>query len=243
MARSSSLKVPERRSLPDSAVRTAAVLTALGVAVTACRAAGSPAASTGPVVTPPVTGLIVQLPTGAGSTTVPGPMAALPDVPATRGSSAGPGSPPVTPPAPMEAPASRATGPYTELQDVYERYLYDLSGLDDNLNRSWIAPLAGVTTSRLAQATVRAAGAILASHEHGVGLLRDDRITIQVTGADSAVIIDCQDDIDFYLVSDTTGQPDAIVERGDFVGSAKMVKENGTWHVDVFTTTHYRCTY
>ena len=52
---------------------------------------------------------------------------------------------------------------------------------------------------------------------------------------------DCQDEIDFYLVSDDTSTPDPFVQRGDFAGSAQMVLQNGHWLVDVFTTTHVAC--
>ena len=54
---------------------------------------------------------------------------------------------------------------------AYESYLVDLSGLDDNLSQGYVAPLAAVTTTRLAQASVRQAAAILAAQEHGVGTL------------------------------------------------------------------------
>jgi hypothetical protein len=126
---------------------------------------------------------------------------------------------------------------------AYETYLVELSGLDDNLSQGYIAPLAAVTTTRLAQASVRQAAAILAAKEHGVGTLRDDQVSVVMTGATSAVLADCQDENDFYLVSDDTSTPDPFVQRGDFAGSAQMVLEDGHWLVDVFTTTHALCTY
>ncbi len=126
---------------------------------------------------------------------------------------------------------------------AYEAYLLDLSGLDDNLSRGYIGPLASVTTTRLAQASVRQAAAILASQEHGVGTLRDDNVTVVMTGPTSAALADCQDENDFYLVSDGSSTPDPFVERGDFAGSAQMVLQNGHWLVDVFTTTHVTCAY
>jgi hypothetical protein len=126
---------------------------------------------------------------------------------------------------------------------AYESYLTDLSGLDDNLSQGYIAPLASVTTTRLAQASVRQAAAILAAKEHGVGTLHDDQVTVVMTGPDSAALADCQDEYDFYLVSDATSTPDPFVQRGDFAGSAQMVLQNGHWLVDVFTTTHVACSY
>jgi hypothetical protein len=126
---------------------------------------------------------------------------------------------------------------------AYESYLTDLSGLDDNLSQGYIGPLASVTTTRLAEASVRQAAAILAAQEHGVGTLRDDHLTIVMTGQNSAALADCQDENDFYLVSDDSGAADPFVARGDFAGSAQMVLQNGHWLVDVFTTTHVTCSY
>jgi hypothetical protein len=126
---------------------------------------------------------------------------------------------------------------------AYESYLSDLSGLDDNLSRGYIAPLASVTTTRLAQASVRQAAAILAAKEHGVGTLHDDQVSVVMTGPNSAALADCQDEDDFYLVSDAKSTPDPFVQRGDFAGSAQLVLENGHWLVDVFTTTHVACSY
>lgn len=126
---------------------------------------------------------------------------------------------------------------------AYESYLTDLSGLDDNLSQGYIAPLASVTTTRLAQASVRQAAAILSAKEHGVGTLHDDHVSIVMTGSGSAALADCQDESDFYLVSDATSTPDPFVQRGDFAGSAQMVLQNGHWLVDVFTTTHVACAY
>lgn len=126
---------------------------------------------------------------------------------------------------------------------AYESYLVDLSGLDDNLSQGYIAPLASVTTTRLAQASVRQAAAILAAQEHGVGTLHDDHVSVVMTGPTSAALADCQDEFDFYLVSDGSSTPDAFVQRGDFAGSAQMVRQDGKWLVDVFTTTHVPCAY
>ncbi|MGP0032703.1 MAG: hypothetical protein ACLPVF_19640 [Acidimicrobiales bacterium] len=142
------------------------------------------------------------------------------------------------------APAPGTTITTTaEVTAAYESYLGDLSGLDDTLNQSYIGPLASVTTTRLAQASVRQAAAILAAHEHAVGTLRDDHVAITMTGPSSAALVDCQDEQDFYLVSDGTGTPDPFVGRGDFVGSAQLLLQNGHWLVDTFTTTHLPCSY
>jgi hypothetical protein len=126
---------------------------------------------------------------------------------------------------------------------AYETYLYDVSGLDDNLNQTWVPPLSQVATISLAQATVRAAAAILRAHEHGVGQLRDDHLGLTLHGPTSASITDCQDEKDFYLVSDGSGEPDPAITRADFVGTAELTVQAGHWLVAVFTTTHTECNY
>jgi hypothetical protein len=125
----------------------------------------------------------------------------------------------------------------------YEDYLVDLSGLDDTLNKAYVARVAAVATNRLAQATVRQAAALQAAQEHGVGTLRDDHVSIVMTGPASAVLADCQDEDHFSVVKDSSGTPDPFVQRGTFVGSAQMVLQDGRWLVDVFTTTHDSCTF
>jgi hypothetical protein len=154
--------------------------------------------------------------------------------------------PPTTQPGHTGSTAEGAAANTTTQKAIlssYESYLTDLSGLDDNLSQGFIAPLASVATTRLAQASVRQAAAILAAKEHGVGTLHDDHVTIVMTGPNSAALADCQNEDDFYLVTDTTSAPDTFVQRGNFAGSAQMVLQNGHWLVDVFTTTHVACSY
>ncbi|HWF16314.1 MAG TPA: hypothetical protein VG244_09060 [Acidimicrobiales bacterium] len=173
------------------------------------------------------------------STSTAGPgLASLPTLPN--------GAKPTTTPSPVPSGArdGASTDPVQKaIASAYESYLVDLSGLDDNLSEGYVAPLAAVTTTRLAQATVRQAAAILAAREHGVGTLRDDHVSVVMTGAGSAVFADCQDENDFYLVNDDTSTPDPFIQRGDFAGSAQMVLQAGHWLVDVFTTTHVPCSY
>jgi len=141
-------------------------------------------------------------------------------------------------------PADAPDNPTTEaIVSAYEHYLGDLSLLDDNLNSDAVGPLASVTTTRLAQASVRQAAALQGAQEHGVGILHDDHVKVVMTGSDSASLVDCQDEDHFYLVEDGTGTADPFVARGYFVGSAQMVLQQGHWLVDVFTTTHVTCTY
>ena len=153
--------------------------------------------------------------------------------------------PPTTVLPTIGAGVGHAAGDPTQraILSAYESYLVDLSGLDDNLSQGYIAPVATVTTNRMAQASVRQAAAILAAQEHGVGTLHDDHVSVVMTGPSSAALADCQDEFDFYLVSDGTSTPDPFVQRGDFAGSAQMVLQNGHWLVDVFTTTHVACAY
>lgn len=126
---------------------------------------------------------------------------------------------------------------------VYAEYLYDLSGFLDSLNQSWIPRMEGVATDRLTQAAVRTGAAILYAHEHGTGILRSDHVVVRFTGTDQALIADCEDEQDFYLVSDSTGSPDPAVKRGWFTGTAVLVQQRGQWLVDVYRPSTAACSY
>ncbi len=128
------------------------------------------------------------------------------------------------------------------INTAYQTYLHVLSELDDTLSKAYIGPLAAVTTSRLAQASVRQAAALLGAQEHAVGSLHDDHVDITMTGSSAAALADCQDEEHFYLVGDS-GSPDSFVQRGYFVGSAQLVLQEGRWLVDTFTTTHVPCSF
>jgi len=230
-----------RRAAP--ALLTAAMVVA-PLALAACGGRASPPSAATLSVTGDRTPARTR--TGVPGTTTP----TAPAAPAGTASTppptpaAGTGSTTTTPSAATHA-SGRAPGDSTQdaVLDAYESYLGDLSDLDDTLNEASVTPLASVTTQRLAQATVRQAAALLAAHEHGVGTLRDDHDSVVMTGPDSAVVADCQDEEHFSVVSDTTGAPDPFVARGDFAGSAQLVLQNGHWLVDVFTTTHVACAF
>jgi hypothetical protein len=180
----------------------------------------------------------------SGGTTTSASAAASAAAPAgTRSADASVPSPAVAPAAPRGQAAAGAGSTQKAIVGAYEAYLVDLSGLDDTLSKTYIAPLASVTTTRLAQASVRQAASILAAHEHGIGTLRDDHVSVVMTGPASAALADCQDEEHFTLVEDATGAPEPFVARGYFAGSAQMVLQDGHWLVDVFTTTHVTCAY
>jgi hypothetical protein len=124
---------------------------------------------------------------------------------------------------------------------VLHTFAYLLSGLDDNLNSAWLPPLAAVTTERMAQAATRQASAMLNAHEHGVGTLAGRNLTIKITGAETAALAECENYADFYLVDDSTQAPDSGIVRGDFVGTAQLIKIAGRWYVDVYATTQTAC--
>jgi hypothetical protein len=138
-------------------------------------------------------------------------------------------------------PTRRAGSDQQAIADVFHTFAYLLSGLDDNLNSAWLAPLAEVTTERLAKAVTRHASAILHAHERGVGTLAGQRLTIKVTGATTAALADCENYTDFYVVDEGTGKPDPGIVRGNFVGTAQLVKVSGRWYVDVYATTQTAC--
>jgi len=154
------------------------------------------------------------------------------------------GSPPVSVAPPLRATVAGDPQAATKLAiyNAYETFLYDLSGMDDTLNQSWVPRLTQVATTRLAVAVVRQARTLLAAHEHGAGLLRDDKMTIDVINTGSAALADCQNERDFYVVM-SNKNPDPGISRGYYVGAAQLVNSGGKWLVDVFTTTHLTCSY
>lgn len=176
--------------------------------------------------------------TSAAATTSPAaaPSSSLPTLPTGA-------TPPPTTTVTTDVAATSGNPTKQSILTAYETYLFDLSGLDDTLSKAYIAPLAAVTTYRLAEASVRQAAALLNAHEHGVGTLRDDRITILVPSATTADITDCQDEYNFYPVEDANGSADPFVQRGYFAGAAQLVFQGGHWLVDVFSTTHVTCNY
>jgi hypothetical protein len=150
---------------------------------------------------------------------------------------------PSTAPAASRAATPAAPSTQQAITHAYEDYLSVLSGLDDTLNKAYLTPLNAVTTNRLAEATARQAASILDAKEHGVGMLRDDHVSIVMTGPNAAALADCQDEDHFYLVTDSSGTPDTFVARGYYAGSAQLVLLDGHWLVDTFTTTRQPCTY
>jgi hypothetical protein len=150
---------------------------------------------------------------------------------------------PTIAPVPPKSDATLSAGgsDFAQIEATYRRYLYLFSGLDTNLNSSWVLPLSQVTTQRLAEAVVRQASALLHSRGHAVGEVTGRRLTIKMTGPDAASLADCEDYQSFYLVDDATNRPDPGVVRGYFVGTAQLVKVNGRWLVDVVATTHLTC--
>lgn len=235
---------------PQSAALVVAAL-ACG-AVTGC---GGRAGTPSPVVATVLPG------GGASSTGTPAPAAspsAPPSAPGTTGAadlpSAGaggrvPGAPQAGPDGRfvgLPGPSASSTGAAAQSSEqaalaAYERYLYVLSGLQAYLNRTWIPPLAEVTTADLAAATVRSAAAIARARSHAVGTLRHSRVRAVRSGPDRVSVVDCQNQRDYYLVSDATGRPDPAIARGFFVGSATVVRADGVWRVSTYTTTQRTC--
>jgi hypothetical protein len=160
-------------------------------------------------------------------------------------------APPSTTPLPVSGSPSagpQSTTPVTagedttaQLQAVYDTFLADISGLDDNLNQSWLSAIKQVVTPRLLKAAQEQAETILAAHEHGTGTLKDAHQVVKVTGPATASIFDCLDEVDWYLVEDASGQPDPGITRGDYVGIADLILQDGHWYVDIWQPSQGQC--
>jgi hypothetical protein len=159
-------------------------------------------------------------------------------------------APTITTPLPAlgPRPGPGATTPVTaaentpdQLHAVYDTFLADISGLDDNLNQSWATSLQQVVTPRLLNAAEKQAETFLRAHEHGTGVIKDAHRVVKITGPTTASIFDCLDEVDWYLVEDASGQPDPGITRGDFVGIADLVLQDGRWYVDVWQSSQGQC--
>jgi hypothetical protein len=187
-------------------------------------------------------GIITSVPSTATTTTTGPPEPGSSAIPTTTnlpplptGGSNSPGQSSLSPP--TTAGASRNT----QLLAVYDRFLHDIAGLDDNLNQSWIAALKQVATARLVNAAERQAQSILNAQEHGIGSLQDDHQLTKITSSTTASVFDCLDEQHWYLIQNTTGQPDPGVTRGYYIGIADLVLQGGRWYVDVWQPSQGQC--
>ena len=137
--------------------------------------------------------------------------------------------------------STAANAQTSQIEDVYGSFLRDIAELDDTLNASWIADLQKVATSRLVKAAEEQADTIEAAHEHTVGTLADAHETVVMTSGTAASLFDCLNEEDWYLVEDSTNQPDPEVTRGYFVGLADFVLQGGHWYVDVWQPAQGAC--
>ncbi|HVA05877.1 MAG TPA: hypothetical protein VNG12_03955 [Acidimicrobiales bacterium] len=124
---------------------------------------------------------------------------------------------------------------------MYDSFLQRISGLDDYLNQSWVQALRQDATAQLTAAAERQAESLLKAHEHGTGTLVDDHQVVEKTSSTTASIFDCLNEQQWYLVEDNGNRPDPGVVRGDFVGIANLVNQNGEWFVDVWQPSQRQC--
>jgi hypothetical protein len=151
--------------------------------------------------------------------------------------------PPVASPPSSSTPAtsSQTDAVDAELTSVYGTFLHDISGLDDNLNQSWVNALEQVATAKLVHAAQLQADNIASSQEHATGTLRDAHQVIEITSSISASIFDCLDEENWYLVENSNGKPDPGITRGYYVGIADLLSVNGRWYVDVWQPAQGSC--
>jgi hypothetical protein len=132
--------------------------------------------------------------------------------------------------------------PADALDGTYARFLEGLTALFADPASSPQAKLAGGATDEMITATGRAQQAIRNAHDHGTGVLRDRHRVVTRRG-ESAMLSDCLDEVNWYVVRDATGSPDPSVTRGYFVGRATLVERNGRWYVDTWGSVAQSCTW
>ena len=126
------------------------------------------------------------------------------------------------------------------IADTYASWMSDLSGLVDNLSNVWLTAIREVATESMTDAANKTAIAVQEADEHGVGTLVDSHRVITVH-PDEADLTDCLDEEHWYVVNNSSGQPDPGVTRGYFEGTAKFTLVNGQWFVSSWNSHPQTC--
>ena len=132
--------------------------------------------------------------------------------------------------------------PVAAINEAYYVFMTSVSGIDDDFNGGWVSELQQVAEPAVVDAAKRAAGTLESAREHGVGTLRDDHRALHINpAAGRATLTDCLDEYNWYVVSDSTGQPDPGVARGYFEGTGTFVESAGRWLVESWRSEPTKC--
>jgi hypothetical protein len=216
-----------------------------GVALTSCGERNhQPIGTSSPAASPSKPGSANPDQSGSeGSATTAPPTTEEPS-PISSGGAPAAGVPLDTPTSTTDtATTGTSTAIDAQVTAVYDKFLQDVAGLDANLNQSWLDSLEQVATPKFVHAAQQQADAISHAQEHSTGSLKDDHQVIKITSSVSVSIFDCLDEKDWYLVEDSNGEPDPGITRGDYVGIADMLLQNGRWYVDVWQPSQGACSF
>jgi hypothetical protein len=166
----------------------------------------------------------------------------------TSGNSGNPPAESATPPpapTPFSFPASFAAASPTDAAAVnrsYQAFLTDVAGLDSGFDPGWVTRLRQVATTKLVKAVREVAAGFQKLGDHTEGALHDSHVGIRVHGS-RAVLIDCLDEYDWYLVNDKSGDPDPGATRGNFEAFSSFVDTSTGWKVSLWKPGSYACQY
>jgi hypothetical protein len=180
-----------------------------------------------------------------GGTTVPTqPTSAsvTTSVPASR-PSASPTLPPA--PTPFAFPAhygKPSPADSSAVNHAYQSFLADVAGFDGDFDPGWVARLQQVATSKVVTAVQKVGAGYQSLGDHTQGALRDSHVEIKTSGS-RGLVIDCLDEVDWYIVDDKTGDADQGATRGDYEAFTNLVHTAHGWKVSLWKPGQYVCQY
>jgi hypothetical protein len=148
-------------------------------------------------------------------------------------------------PTPFQFPANFSTPHHHEAAQIataYQAFLADTAGLDANFDAGWVTRMRQVATPKLVHDSREVAAGLQELNDHTIGALRDSHEGIKVKQS-KAVVIDCLDEVDWYVVDDKNGRADHGATRGDFSGFATLVHTATGWRVSTWKPGQLTCTF
>jgi hypothetical protein len=152
---------------------------------------------------------------------------------------------PLPTPTPFAFPANFAAASATDSAAIsrsYQDFLADVAGLDAGFDPGWVTRMRQVATAKLIDAVQQVAAGFQKLGDHTEGALHDSHVGIQTRGS-RAVVIDCLDEYDWYLVNDKSGEPDPGATRGNFEAFSSFVHTSTGWKISLWKPGSYACQY
>ena len=156
-----------------------------------------------------------------------------------------PPAPTSPPPIPVFSPRSlppASSGDKAQVNAVYNRFLYDISGLYATDDHVWAKDMRLVATPTVINAAVVAADEVKRAGDRAVGTVRDSHRAVDVQG-DRAAAVSCLDEVSWYVVTGAFNMPDPAVTRDYYATFASFERVNGSWVVAAWKPGTHTCTF